>query len=404
MEISAFGCGLQDGLEGIQRRSGELLVSLLATVRQIAAQGLAALVQILHFRRIVGRLVEGNVRDLAVGDRDVEAVAEGLDVLVAQLLGLVNVVLAFTDLAHAEALDGLDQQHGRLTLVAVGSGECCVDLLRIVATAAQIPDFIVGHVLDHLQGARIATEEMLANVGTIVGLESLIVAVVALHHDLLEHAVLVLGQQLVPALAPQQLDDVPAGTAEFAFQLLDDLAVAAHRTVQALQIAVDHEDQVVQVLARSQTDGAQGFHFVHFTVAAEHPDLAVFGVGNAACVQILQETRLVDGHQRAQAHGHRGELPEVGHQLGVGVARQTLAVHFLAEVQQLFFGDTAFQVGAGVDAGRDVTLDIQAVAAVVFVLGMPEMVEAGRKHIGQRSEGADVTAQITTFGGEYGWP
>lgn len=187
-------------------------------------------------------------------------------------------------------------------------------------------------------------------------------------------------------------------------RLLNDLAVAAHRTVQALQIAVDHEDQVVQVLARSQTDGAQGFHLIHFTVAAEHPDLAVFGVGNAACVQILQETCLVDGHQRAQTHGHRGELPEVGHQLGVGVARQTLAVHFLAEVQQLLFGDAAFQVGAGIDAGRDVTLDVQAVAAVVFVLGMPEMVEAGRKHIGQRSEGADVTTQITTFGGEYGWP
>lgn len=185
---------------------------------QVAAQSLAALVQILHFRRIVGRLVEGDVRDLAVGDRDIEAVAEGLDVLVAQLLGLVNVVLAFTDLAHAEALDGLDQQHGRLTLVAVGRGKCCIDLLRIVATAAQVPDFVVGHVLDHLQGSRIATEEMLANIGTIVGLESLVVAVVALHHDLLEHAVLVLGQQFVPALAPQQLDDVPAGTAEFAFQ------------------------------------------------------------------------------------------------------------------------------------------------------------------------------------------
>ena len=115
-------------------------------------------------------------------------------------------------------------------------------------------------------------------------------------------------------------------------------------------------------------------------------------------MQVLQEARLVDGHQRAQAHGHRGELPELGHQLGVGVAGQALAVHFLAEVQQLVFGDAAFQVSAGIDAGRDVALDVQAVTAVVFALGVPEVVEAGTKQIGQRGKRADVAAQITAFG------
>jgi hypothetical protein len=33
-------------------------------------------------------------------------------------------------------------------------------------------------------------------------------------------------------------------------QLVDDAAVAAHRAVQPLQVAVDHPDQVVQLLAR----------------------------------------------------------------------------------------------------------------------------------------------------------
>ncbi|KAF1042977.1 MAG: hypothetical protein GAK34_02735 [Delftia tsuruhatensis] len=273
-----------------------------------------------------------------------------------------------------------------------------IDLLRIVAAAAQVPDLVVAHVLDHLQRARIAAEEVLAHVGAVIGLERLVVAVVALGHDLLEHAVLVLGQQLVPALAPQQLDDVPAGAAELALEFLDDLAVAAHRTVQALQVAVDHEDQVVQLFAGGQGDRTQRLDLVHFPVAAEDPDLAVFGVGNAAGVQVLEEARLVDGHQRAQAHGHRGELPELGHQLGVRVAGQALAVHFLAEVQQLLFGDAAFQIGAGIDAGRDVALDVQAVATVVFVFGVPEVVEAGRKHVGQRSEGADVATQVTAFG------
>src|SRR5256885_12253461 len=103
----------EDGLEGIKRRRRELLAGLHAAVRQVAAQGLAALVQVAHFRGVVGRLVERQVGDLAVGNGNVETVAEGLDVLVAQLLGLVNGVLAFTDLAHAEALDG-DRKSTRL--------------------------------------------------------------------------------------------------------------------------------------------------------------------------------------------------------------------------------------------------------------------------------------------------
>src|SRR5256885_14877593 len=65
----------------------------------------------------------------------------------------------------------LDQQHGGLALVRIGSMEGSVDLLRIVAAAAQVPDLVVAHVLDHLQRARIAAEEVLAHVGAVIGLE-----------------------------------------------------------------------------------------------------------------------------------------------------------------------------------------------------------------------------------------
>ncbi len=34
------------------------------------------------------------------------------------------------------------------------------------------------------------------------------------------------------------------------FQFGDDLAVAAHRSIQPLQVAVDDEDQIVELLAR----------------------------------------------------------------------------------------------------------------------------------------------------------
>jgi hypothetical protein len=151
-------------------------------------------------------------------------------------------------------------------------------------------------------------------------------------------------------------------------------------------------------LARCQADGAHRFDFVHFAVAAEHPDLAVLGVGDAAGMQVLEKARLVDGHQRAEAHRHRGELPELGHQLGMRVAGEALAVHFLAEVEQLLFGQAAFEVSAGIDAGGDVALDVEAVAAVVLALGMPEVVEAGAEHVRQRGEGADVAAEVAALG------
>ncbi len=115
-------------------------------------------------------------------------------------------------------------------------------------------------------------------------------------------------------------------------------------------------------------------------------------------MQVLQEARLVDRHQRAQAHRHRGELPEVGHQLRMRIARQPLAVHFLAEVQQLFLGDAAFQVGAGVDARRRVPLDVEQVAAVLAIGAVPEVVEAAAQHRRQRRERGQVAAQVAAVG------
>src|SRR5690606_15311708 len=143
----------------------------------------------------------------------------------------------------------------------------------------------------------------------------------------------------VPVAAPDQLDHVPAGAAEAALQLLDDLAVAAHRAVQALQVAVDHEHQVVQALAAGHADGAQALGLVRLAVAQEAPDLAVRRLDQATALEVLQETRLVDRADRAQAHRHRRGLPVVRHQPRVRVAGDALAVHFHAEVVELAFAD-----------------------------------------------------------------
>ena len=213
--------------------------------------------------------------ELVVGDGNVPAVAERLDVLVDELLGLVRGVLALAALAHAEALDGLDEQHRRLALVVGGAMERGVDLLRVVAAAVEAPDVLVAHRRHRLEQRRVLAEEVLADEGAVVGLHRLVVAVDGVHHHLAQEAALVAGEERVPVAAPDQLDDVPARAAELALELLDDLAVAAHRAVEALQVAVDDEDQVVELLARRQADRAERLGLVHLAVAAEHPDLAL---------------------------------------------------------------------------------------------------------------------------------
>ena len=184
------------------------------------------------------------------------------------LLLLVRDVLRFARLAHAEALDRLGEDHRRLALVVDRHVKRRVDLVRVEAAAVEVPDLVVGPVGDEgLELRRI--EEMLADVGAVLALEGLVLAVDAFHHPPHQDALLVAREQRVPAGAPDDLDDVPAGAAEVAFQFLDDLAVAAHGTVETLQVAVDDEDQVVEVLAPRHADGAHRLRLVHLAVAAE---------------------------------------------------------------------------------------------------------------------------------------
>ena len=127
-----------------------MLVSLGAAVWQVATQCLATFVQVTHFRRVIRRFVKRQLGQFTVGNRDIEAVTKCFDVFVGQLLGLVHGVLAFTGCAHAKAFDGFDQQHSGLAFVL---HRCCVGrihLLRVVATATQIPNIVIAHLGDHL--------------------------------------------------------------------------------------------------------------------------------------------------------------------------------------------------------------------------------------------------------------
>ena len=199
----------------------------------------------------------------------------------------MNVVLALAHFAHAKTFDRFDQQHGRLAFGVHGLVIRRIHFLRVMTAPLQGPNFVVAHVRHHLEGAWVATKEMLAHVGTVVGFESLEVAVQCVHHDFAQGTVFVSCQELVPFAAPNELDDVPAGSTEFTFEFLNNLAVATNGSIQTLQVTVHDEDQVVKILSCGQSNGAQRLHLVHFAIATEHPDFAVLGIGNATSVQVL---------------------------------------------------------------------------------------------------------------------
>ncbi|SHR07885.1 Uncharacterised protein [Mycobacteroides abscessus subsp. abscessus] len=289
-----------------------------ATRRHKATQGAAPVQHVADFRSlgagVVIRRQIGVLFELGVRDRDALLVAEVLQVIQRQLLHLVSGVAALEVLAQRVALDGLGQDDRRLALVLGGRAVGGVYLAIVVAAALEVPNLGVGKVFHQFLGARIAPEEVLADVGTVIGLVGLVVAVGGGVHQVHQCAVAVGVQQGIPFAAPHHLDDIPAGAAEEGLQLLDDLAVAAHRAVEALQVAVDDERQVVQALGRGDVCQAARFGLVHFAVAEEGPHPLIGGVLDAAVTKVVVEPRLHDRVHRSQPHGNRWELPEIGHQ------------------------------------------------------------------------------------------
>ncbi|MNO58461.1 hypothetical protein D3C76_490200 [compost metagenome] len=390
----AVARAVQDRFQRFQWR-GRHAEALGTALRYEATQGCAALGQVLGFGRTFFRLEERQVLQVGILDRDVEAVTEVTQAVDVDLLGVVRGVLGFAGTGTV-TLDGLGQDDGRLVLVVDRLVVRRVDLVRVVAATVELPDLFVGQVFDH--GLELwGVEEVLTNVRAVFGFVVLVLAVDDFVHAALQGTVGVLGQQWVPETAPDDFVDVPATATEHAFEFLDDLAVAANRAVEALQVAVDDEDQVVQLLAASQGDRAQGFRLVALAVAHEAPDLLLAGRDEATGFQVLHEACLVDRLDRAQTHRYGRELPEVRHQPWVRVRRQAVAVHFLTEVVHLVFVDAAFHERTGVDTWRSVALEEDQVAAVFFGRGLEEVVEADVVQGGAGGEAGDVSAQVRVF-------
>ena len=141
------------------------------------------LLQVADLVAVLAGLQERHRVDLGVGHRDVEAIAEGLEILDVHLLRLVRRHAALARRAHAESLHRLREDHGRAAGVLHGPVVGRVDLHEIVAAAIEPPDLLVGHVGDHLLQLRVLAEEILAGVGAAEGLAGLVLAVDGLFHD-----------------------------------------------------------------------------------------------------------------------------------------------------------------------------------------------------------------------------
>jgi hypothetical protein len=186
-------------------------------------------------------VVVRGVLQVGVGDRQLQPVAEDPELGFVELLGLVRDVPCLDARSQRPALDGLGEDDRGRAGVLGGRLVRGVHLAVVVATAAELGEVVVGQVLDEPAQSRVGPEEVLADVGATGDRELLELAVERLVHLLHQDAVDVASQELVPLAAPDDLDDVPARAVEDRLELLDDLPVAAHRPVEALQVAVDDE-------------------------------------------------------------------------------------------------------------------------------------------------------------------
>jgi hypothetical protein len=268
-----------------------------------------------------------------------------------------------------------------------------VYLDRVVPAESHLLELIVGEVLHHVEQPRVDAPEVFAHVGARLDSVFLILPVDDFAHPLDQQAVAVLGQQRIPFPAPDNLDHVPARAAERGFELLDDLTVAPDGTVEALQVAVDDEDEVVELLTRGQRDRPERFGLVGLPVADERPHFRVRSGLHPAVLEIAGEARLIDGHQRPEAHRDSRVLPEVRHQPRVGIGRQTAALLKLpTEVLEMRLVDPPFEVRPRVDAGRGVALEEDDVAVLSAVVSSEEVIEADLVQRGHGRVRRDVSA------------
>ena len=193
------------------------------------------------FWTIGGGLIRQTLLRSFLRNRNVKAFTESHQRLVAELLFLVRRIACFRR-SETIALHCLGENYRGSPSCFHGAFVSVVNLLRIVAAATQAEQIIVGHVLNQRQKLGIFPKEVRTQIGTAFCFEILVFPVDAFFHHLHQQAGLIASEEGIPIGAPNYFNDVPTGAAKGCFQLVDDLAIAAHRAIQALKIAVDDKD------------------------------------------------------------------------------------------------------------------------------------------------------------------
>jgi len=242
----------------------------------------------------------------------------------------VSGVAALGGLAHTVAFYRLDENNrglaGRFHRPLVGG----INLLRVLSTPLDLPELHIGEGVHHAFQVRVAVYPVLPlGVPGHNGV-TLVITIDTLLHAMAQHAVDILGQQAVPAAAPDDLGHVPVCAAKAALEFLDDLAITPHRAVETLQVAVHYQHEVVEFFPRRNIDCAKHFRFVGFTIADKTPDLAAVAGLETTVLKVSGEAGLVNRRRGRQAHGGIGHLPEVRHGPGVGVGAEPPAHRPLA--------------------------------------------------------------------------
>ena len=173
-------------------------------LRERPAEARPALAQVADLLRVRARVVVRRVLELVVGDRQLEPVAEDLELGLGQLLGLVGDVARLDARPEGPALDRVGEDDRRRADVLGRRLVGRVDLAAVVAAAAELRQVVVGEVLGEPAETRVRPEEVLADVGAAGDGVLLELAVERVVHLLDEDAVDVARQEVVPFATPDR--------------------------------------------------------------------------------------------------------------------------------------------------------------------------------------------------------
>ena len=234
-----------------------------------------------------------------------------------------------TRAAHAEAFLGLGKDDRRPAVRRCGGLEGGEQFPEVMPASLERIDLASGHLRDQRADFRILLEEMRQIVRPVSRAEHLVLAVDRGGEAAQQRMVDIPGEQRVPFRSPQDLDDVPARAAKGHLQVLDDLAIPPHRPVEALQVAVDDEGQVVEFLRaareRPAINSGSSISPSPNTPQTRRPSVS----SEATIAQVAHEARLIDRADRPDAHGPGRGLPEVRHEPGMRIGAEAGAADFL---------------------------------------------------------------------------